>query len=73
MLYLASFLGVGPWLASKIVALINTMGWGILGASIITALLSGGSLAVWDAAADYIVATVMNYLRRNAWAQAVAW
>ncbi|MCL6488568.1 MAG: uberolysin/carnocyclin family circular bacteriocin [Alicyclobacillus mali] len=73
MFHVASSLGVGPWLASKIVALINTMGWGVLGASIITALLSGGSLVAWDAAADYIVATVMNYLRQNAWAKAVAW
>ncbi|ATY84479.1 bacteriocin uberolysin [Kyrpidia spormannii] len=73
MFDLMGFLGVGNWVAQQIVSLINQFGWAIITMSIITTILSGGSLSVWTASADYIVAVVLNYLKRNLWLQAIAW
>ncbi|MEK5383979.1 uberolysin/carnocyclin family circular bacteriocin [Bacillus sp. FSL M7-1431] len=68
-----SYFGIRTALASRVVDAIDAVGWGVVVASTIAAIISAGGLAVSSAIIDYGVVTIKNYLSRNLKAQAVAW
>lgn len=73
MLQVASFLGVGNYIAEKIVRVIQVYGWGIVLFSIIASILSMGGLSVTQAIIEFIVARVEYLLARYGFARAVLW
>ncbi|KZE06705.1 putative peptide antibiotic precursor(unsure) [Bacillus mycoides] len=69
----ASYFDIRYSLASKVVNAVDAVGWGIVAASTIAAIISAGGLAVSSAIIDFGVITIKNYLSRNLKAQAIAW
>ncbi|KZE06704.1 putative peptide antibiotic precursor(unsure) [Bacillus mycoides] len=69
----ASYFGIRTGLAKQVVNAVDAVGWGIVAASTIAAIISAGGLAVSSAIIDFGVITIKNYLSRNLKAQAVAW
>jgi len=73
MFYVAAFLGVGQNIANTIVYWINVLGTAAVVFSVVSVLLSGGSLAILESSLDYVVLVVKGFLADNEWAQAAAW
>ena len=61
MLDVATFLGAPQYIASKIVSVINSVGWIAVAASLIATILSAGGLSVTMATLDFVVITVKNF------------
>ncbi|KFN02694.1 circular bacteriocin, circularin A/uberolysin family [Bacillus clarus] len=59
--------------ATKTVDAIDAVGWGVVAASTIAAIITAGGLAVTSAMIDAAIYTVKDYLSRSLKAQAVVW
>ncbi|AZJ23140.1 uberolysin/carnocyclin family circular bacteriocin [Bacillus thuringiensis] len=67
------FFGVGKPLATTIVNAVDSVGYGIIAASTIAAIISAGGLSVASAAVDVAILTIKEYIKKDMKAAAVVW
>lgn len=69
----AGILSIDKGLATTIVNAVDLMGWVFVGASVILAIVSAGTLAAASLSVDALIFTIKDFLKRNLKAQAIAW
>lgn len=73
LMNLAGYLGIASGVAEKVVNAIDAGAAAFMILSILTTIISAGSLAAVSASIDFIILTVKNYLANNLKAQAIVW
>ncbi|WP_336458226.1 uberolysin/carnocyclin family circular bacteriocin [Bacillus cereus] len=67
------FFGVGKPMGQAIVNAVDSVGYGIIAASTIAAIISAGGLSVAAAAVDVAILTIKEYIKKDMKAAAVVW
>lgn len=73
LMEIAGYLGISSGVAKKVVDAIDAGAAAFIIMSILTTIISAGSLAAVSASVDFVILTVKNYIARSLKAQAIIW